>query len=314
MQEVAVGRTGLRVSRLGLGTAPLASAFWGNEETPAVATARRALDAGVTFVDTAPFYGLGESERRLGAALRGRREGVVIATKVGRLLEPGPDGEISARFDFGYDAVRRSLDSSLGRLGVDRVGVVHIHDPDDHLDEAVAGAHRALVDLREQGVIEAVSVGTNSVATASTLVERCDLDCVLVAGRYTLLDQTAAPVIQQCAERGVAYLAAGVFNSGVLARPSEEAWYDYAPVARATLDRARQIEHLCRRHGVTLRTAALSFVLAHPDVTVVIVGMAAPDEVDENLRAVGAGAPDDLWNELREAGLLVAPTTEEGSA
>jgi D-threo-aldose 1-dehydrogenase len=313
MQEVAVGGTGLRASRLGMGTAPLASIYWGNEETTAVATARRALDAGLTFFDTAPFYGLGESEVRLGAALHDRREGVVVATKVGRLLEVGPDGELEARFDFGYDAVRRSLESSLDRLSVDRVDIVHIHDPDDHVDEALAGAHRALVDLREQRVIGAVSVGTNSVATAATFVERGDLDCVLVAGRYTLLDQSAASVIQQCAERGVAYVAAGVFNSGVLARPSEGAWYDYAPVAGPILDRARQIERICRRHDVSLRTAALQFVLAHPGVTVVIVGMAAPDEVDDNLRAVTAEVPDELWTELGESGLLEAATSEEGS-
>lgn len=313
MQEVVVGRTGLRASRLGMGTAPLASVFWGNDETTAVAAARRALDGGLTFFDTAPFYGLGESEVRLGAALDDRREGVVVATKVGRLLEVGPDGELEARFDFGYDAVRRSLESSLDRLSVDRVDIVHIHDPDDHVDEALAGAHRALVDLREQGVLGAVSVGTNSVATAATFVERGDLDCVLVAGRYTLLDQSAASVIQQCAERGVAYVAAGVFNSGVLARPSEGAWYDYAPVAGPILDRARQIERICRRHDVSLRTAALQFVLAHPDVTVVIVGMAAPDEVDDNLRAVTAEVPDELWTELRESRLLETATSEEGS-
>jgi D-threo-aldose 1-dehydrogenase len=312
MQEVAVGVTGLRVSRVGMGTAPLASIFWGNDEQSAVATAARALDAGVTFFDTAPFYGLGESERRLGAALRGRREGVVIATKVGRLIDEGPDGELAARFDFGYDAVRRSLESSLDRLDVDRVDIVHIHDPDEHLDAAVDGAHRALVDLREQGVIDAVSVGTNSVATAATFLERGDLNCILVAGRYTLLEQTAAPVIRQCAERGIAYLAAGVFNSGVLARPSDEAWYDYAPVAAPTLDRARQIERVCRRHDVTLPVAALSFVLGHPDVTVVIVGMAAPEEVDDNLRAAAAQVPDDLWTELRDSGLVDATKTDEG--
>ena len=291
MQEVAVGRTGLRVSRLGMGTAPLASVYWGNDETTAVATAQRALDAGLTFFDTAPFYGLGEAEVRLGAALGDRREGVVIATKVGRLLEVGPDGALEARFDFGSDAVRRSLDSSLERLGVDRVDIVHIQDPADHVEEALSGAHRALVDLREQGVIGALSVGTNSVATAATFVERGDLDCVLVAGRYTLLDQSAAPVIQQCAERGIAYLAAGVFNSGVLARPSEGAWYDYVPVAGPTLERARQIERVCRRHDVSLGTAALHFVL----------------------RAVTAEVPDDLWTELGESGLLEPATNEEGT-
>jgi D-threo-aldose 1-dehydrogenase len=307
MEQVSLGRTGLRVSRVGLGTAPLASAFWGNTEPTAVATARRAVDAGVTFLDTAPFYGLGESESRLGAALSGRREGLVIATKVGRLLEAGPVGELQARFDFSYDAVRASLDTSLERLGVDRVDVVHIHDPDDHIDEAVAGAHRALVELRDQGVIDAVSLGTNSVATAATFLDRCDLDCVLVAGRFTLLDQSAVPVIRQCADRGIAYLAAGVFNSGVLARPAEGAWYDYAPAARPLVDRALDIERVCRRHGVTLRAAALHFVLAQPDVTVVIVGMAAPAEVDENVAVVEATVPDDLWTDLVEQGLLVAP-------
>ena len=169
MQEVVLGRTALRVSRLGLGTAPLASIFWGNDETTAGETARRALDAGVTFFDTAPFYGLGESESRLGAAVRGARDGVVIATKVGRLLDAGPDGQVEARFDFSYDAVQQSIDSSLGRLGTDRIDVVHIHDPDDHIDEAVAGAYRALVDLRDQGVIHAVSLGTNSVGDGGDL-------------------------------------------------------------------------------------------------------------------------------------------------
>ena len=152
------------------------------------------------------------------------------------------------------------------------------------VDEAFAGAHRALVDLREQGVIGAVSLGTNFVKTAEMFLDRGDLDCVLLAGRYTLLDQTAAPVIRQCAERGVAYLAAGVFNSGVLARPTEGAWYDYAPAARAVLDRARRIEQVCERHGVALPAAALSFPFMHPDVTVVIVGMATPDEVDAEHR------------------------------
>jgi D-threo-aldose 1-dehydrogenase len=150
------------------------------------------------------------------------------------------------------------------------------------------------------------------VQTATIFLERCDLDCVLVAGRYTLLDQSAAPVIQHCVDRGIAYLAAGVFNSGVLARPVEGAWYDYAPVSRPLLDRAFEIEQVCRRHDVTLRAAALHFVLAQPGVTVVIVGMAAPDEVEENLAVAQAGVPDALWTDLVEQGLLVA--TEGGPA
>ena len=311
MEEVVLGRTALRARRLGLGTAPLASVYWENDEATAVATARRAVEAGVTFFDTAPFYGLGESETRLGAALGGRRDGLVLATKVGRLLDVGPDGAVDVRFDFSYDAVRRSLDSSLSRLGVDRVDIVHIHDPEDHIDDAIAGAHRALVDLREQGVIGAVSLGTNFVQTAETFLDRGDLDCVLVAGRYTLLDQSAARVIRRCAADGVAYLAAGVFNSGVLARPVEGAWYDYAPAAEPVLEKARRIEDVCRRHGVALPAAALSFPFLHPDVSVVIVGMARPDEVDENFEVLRAGMPDDLWTELAADGLLTI--TEEGS-
>jgi D-threo-aldose 1-dehydrogenase len=146
------------------------------------------------------------------------------------------------------------------------------------------------------------------VQTATTFLGRCDLDCVLVAGRYTLLDQSASPLIEHCAQQGIAYLAAGVFNSGVLARPSEGAWYDYAPVARPLLDRALRIEQVCQRHGVTSRAAALAFVLARSGVTLAIVGMAAPHEVDENLAAADEGVPDDLWADLVEHGLLAAGT------
>ena len=229
----------------------------------------------------------------------------MIATKAGRLLEAGPDGSVEAVFDFGYDAAWRSVESSLERLGADRVDIVHVHDPDDHLDEALEGTHRALADMRDQKMIDAVSVGTNTVATASAFLERGDLDCMLVAGRYTLLDQSAAGLIAACADRGVAYLAAGVFNSGVLARPAEGAWYDYGPVSAERLKRARAIESVCRRHGATLAAAALAFPLAHPSVASVIVGMATPAEVDENLAA--AAVPADLWSELHDARLVARP-------
>ena len=294
---------------------------------------RRAFERGVRFFDTAPFYGLGESERRLGAGLRAAAAGVtgpdpsaaaagggessaaaagggvVIATKAGRLLEAGPDGSVEAVFDFGYDAAWRSVESSLERLGADRVDIVHVHDPDDHLDEALEGTHRALADMRDQKMIDAVSVGTNTVATASAFLDRGDLDCMLVAGRYTLLDQSAASLIAACADRGVASLAAGVFNSGVLARPAEGAWYDYGPVSAERLERARAVESVCRRHGATLAAAALAFPLAHPAVASVIVGMAAVAEVDENLDAAAASVPADLWSELHDAGLVARPET-----
>ena len=301
LDEVALPRTGLRIRRLALGTAPLASIFWGNDAETAVQTAARALECGIRFFDTAPFYGLGESERRLGRALAGAGgERPAIATKAGRLLTVQPDGSIDAHFDFGYDAARRSLESSLERLGVDRADIVHIHDPDDHIPEALEGTYPAVVALRDEGVIGAVSLGTNSVGTAAAFLERADLDCMLVAGRYTLLDRSAAELINACADRGVAYLAAGVFNSGVLARPRAGSWYDYGPASDATVARAAAIDSTCQRHGVTLRAAAVNFPLTNPGVTSVIVGMGEPAEVDENLAALRSGVPDDLWLELRE--------------
>ncbi len=300
LDEVALPRTGLRVRCLALGTAPFASIFWGNDASTAVQTAARALELGVRFFDTAPFYGLGEAERRLGRALAAAGgERPVIATKAGRLLTAGPDGSVDAHFDFGYDAALQSLESSLERLGVGWVDIVHIHDPDDFVNEALEGTYPALVALRDQGVIGAVSLGTNSVGTAAAFLERADLDCMLVAGRYTLLDRSAEDLIDACADRGVAYLAAGVFNSGVLARPRAGSWYDYGPASDATLARAAAIDAACQRHGVRLRAAAVSFPLTNPKIAAVVVGMAAPAEVDENLAALRTPVPDDLWLELQ---------------
>ena len=300
LDEVALPRTGLRVRRLALGTAPLASIFWGNDSDTAVQTAARALEVGIGFFDTAPFYGLGEAERRLGRAMAAAGgERPVIATKAGRLLTVEPDGSVDVHFDFSYDAARQSLESSLERLGVDRVDIVHIHDPDDHIGEAADGTYPALVAWRDEGMIGAVSLGTNSVATAAAFLERVDLDCMLVAGRYTLLDRSAANLIDACAERGVAYLAAGVFNSGVLARPRPGSWFDYGPASDATLARAAEVDSICRRHGVSLRAAALNFPLTNAAVTSVVVGMAAPAEVDENLADLRTPVPDDLWLELQ---------------
>ena len=288
-----------------MGTAPLATIFWGNDADTAVQAAARALERGVGFFDTAPFYGLGEAEQRLGQALAAAGgERPVIATKAGRLLTHGADGSVDVHFDFGYDAAMQSVESSLERLGVDRVDIVHIHDPDDHIHEALEGTYPALVALREQGMIGAVSLGTNSVATAAVFLERADLDCMLVAGRYTLLDRSAAELIDACARRGVAYLAAGVFNSGVLARPQAGAWYDYGPATDETLERAAAMGSFCKHHGVALRAAAVNFPLTNPGVSAVVVGMAAPAEVDENLAALRTPVPAGLWTDLRRERLL----------
>ena len=245
MEQVPLGATGVRVSRLVMGCAPLGGLFAPVPEPQARATVEEAWDLGVRAFDTAPHYGAGLSEQRLGAALRDRpRDEYVLSTKVGRLLVAGTPGESTGADifaessglgrvrDYSPDGVRRSLEQSLDRLGLDRADVVHVHDAEEHLDQAIREAVPALVELREQGAIGAVSVGIDHPAAAVRFVREADLDCVLIAGRYTLLDQSAATeLLPLCRQRGVAVLAAAPFNSGVLAdpRPGATYWYRAAP-------------------------------------------------------------------------------------
>lgn len=298
LPTAALGRTALRPTRLVFGTAPLATVFWGNDEATAVQAVTAALDAGIGMIDTAPLYGLGEAESRVGAALVDRRA-PILTTKVGRTLS-GPIGDhASIEFDFARDAVLRSLEGSMQRLGVDRIDVVHVHDPDDHLAEAVDSCVPTLVELREQGVIGAVSVGANSTATVAWMLEHADLDVVMVAGRLSLLDRSAADeLLPQCGARGVGVLVAGVFNSGVLARPAEGAWYDYAPADAALVERARRMNEVCARHGISLRAAAMQLPLRHPEVAAVVVGMASAAEVAANVADFVVPIPDEVWSEL----------------
>ena len=257
--------------------------------------------------DSAPLYGLGESETRLGRALASvDRDDVAVATKVGRSLIPTPDPGlgIDAVFDFGRDATLRSLESSLERLGLDRIDIVHIHDPDDHLTEAVDGTYAALDQLRGEGAVRAVSVGTNVVETARFFLRNADLDCVMVAGRLTLIDQSAGvDLVPECRRAGTAYLAAGVFNSGVLADPKPGSWFDYAPASPDVLKRAAAIRAACETHGVSLRTAALHYPLTVDGVTAVIVGMSSPAEVDDNITALHSTIPPALWSDLADQGV-----------
>jgi D-threo-aldose 1-dehydrogenase len=299
LEHVPFGRTGLTVTRLGLGTAPLASIFWGNDEARAVATAGRAAERGIRLFDSAPLYGLGESETRLGAALASiDRDDVVVATKAGRSLVRSQAGEVDAVFDFSHEATLRQLESSLERLGLDRIDIVHIHDPEDHLADAIDGTYAALDRLRTEGVVRAVSVGTNVVETARHFLRNADMDCVMVAGRLTLLDHSAADLVAECRDGGVAYVAAGVFNSGVLADPQPGSWYDYAPASIDVLGRATAMRAACESHGVSLRTAALHFPLTVDGVTAVIVGMSSPTEVDDNLAGFQSTIPPALWTDL----------------
>jgi len=320
MNARAIRRAGLELSELSLGCAQLGNLYRAVGDDEARATVDAAWELGIRYFDTAPHYGLGLSERRLGQALAGRpRSELVVSTKVGRLLEPlaAPTGVDDGGFDvpathrrvwdFSRDGVLRSLESSLERLGLDRVDIVYLHDPDDHWPEAIGTAYPALEELRAQGVVSAIGAGMNQTAMLAAFARETDMDVLMLAGRYTLLDQTALDeLIPACEERGVGLVAAGVFNSGVLARarPRRGARYDYSVPPDDVLRRAERIDEICDRNGVELPAAALAFPLAHPVVASVCVGARSPEQIERNASLYRSGVPEAVWDELRAAGLL----------
>lgn len=303
-----LGRRGVTVTRLGLGCAPLGNLFETVEEVDADATVAAAWDAGIRYFDTAPLYGLGLSEERVGRALRGRpRDEFVLSTKVGRLIEnePGADPGIFAvapgrvaTFDYSRDAVLRSIDASLGRLGLDRIDVVLVHDPDDHEQEAIDHAFPTLIELRDQGVIRAVGSGMNQAAMLQRFVARVDLDAVLLAGRWTLLDRSGAGLLDLCEARGVGVILGGVFNSGLLADPDGATTFDYAPAPDDLRRRARDLRDRAAVHGVSLTGAALAFGRRHPAVATTVVGARSAAEVEQNVAAWRQEPPPACWDEL----------------
>lgn len=315
-ERVRIGRTGVHVTRLGLGLAPIGGLYRPVGDRQARATVARAWQLGVRYFDVAPLYGNGLAERRAGPVLAARpRADFALSTKVGRLLRPGGgDGQdiwaepagVAPRFDFTGDGVRASYAESLARLGLDRADILHLHDPEGpHLARAVHEALPALVRLRAEGRIGAVSAGMNDAAPLAALVGTGDLDCVLVAGRCTLLDQSADDdLLPLCADRGVTVIAAGVYNSGLLADPRPDARYDYAPAPPALLERAAALRAVCDRHGVPLRAAALQFPLTRPAVGCVLVGARSPAEVTDAVRMAAVPVPPALWTDLRADGLI----------
>lgn len=311
----------MKLSPLGLGGAQLGNLYQAIDDDTAAATVRCAWDEGIRYFDTAPHYGLGLSERRLGAALAAYpRDEYVLSTKVGRVLEPraAAPGERDdqgfdvpatylRRWDFSRDGVLRSLESSLDRLGLDRVDVVYVHDPDDHFAEAVRGAFPALLELREQGVVGAVGAGMNQTPMLTEFVRRFDLDHVLMAGRYTLLNQPALDdLLPLCLERGVGVVAGGVFNAGILATAEPGAIYDYAAAPAELVEKARRIAEICALHGVELPEAALALPASHPAVVSVVVGAHDAGQVAANARRAAKVVPAVLWTDLVDAGLLRA--------
>jgi D-threo-aldose 1-dehydrogenase len=315
-EKVRLGRTDLTVTRLGLGTAPLAGLYSPVTAESAIATLDTAWNLGVRFFDTAPLYGYGNGEERTGRALRNRpRSEFTLSTKVGRLLRPDAPPErgrmffgtpaLNPVFDFTYDGVMRSVEASRERLGIERIDMLHIHDPDDHFDEAVSGAYRALDRLRSEGAIGAVGAGMNQAEMLARFARTADFDCFLLAGRYTLLDQVALKeLLPLCHERGIAIIAAGVYNSGILGDPTTGARYNYVRAPADLIHRAQRIAAVCERHGVPLRAAAVQFPLGHPAVGTVLVGCRSVEQVEDSVRMFETVIPAQLWQELKSERLL----------
>jgi D-threo-aldose 1-dehydrogenase len=312
---------GPALTELGLGTSGFGNLFHETTDDDALAAFDAAWQGGVRYFDTAPHYGLGLSERRLGAALRDRpRAEYVLSTKVGRLLVPTPerahqlddDGFVvpattRREWDFSRDGILRSVESSLDRLGVETVDILYLHDPDDHWDAASTTGIDALVELREQGVTRAIGAGMNQSAMLAEFVRRCDVDLMMLAGRYTLLDQSALDDLLPVAlERGVGVVAAGVYNSGLLSRAvvPDDAHYEYQAAPPQLVARAREIAEICGRHGVTLPDVAVQFPLRHPAVVSVVLGARDGRQSAGGLERLAVDIPEELWGELEEAGIL----------
>lgn len=326
-----LGRSGVEVTIMGFGGAPLGNMYQAFSDTQARATVEACHAAGIRYFDTAPLYGFGLSEHRLGEALRGKgREELVLSTKVGRLLEPGDPASLdhgqfkealpfAQVYDYSYDGVMRSLEDSLQRLGTWRVDILLVHDLDvwthgseearrARVEEFMAGGYRAMVALREQGVVRAIGAGVNETAACQDLAERGDFDCFLLAGRYTLLEQAPLDAfLPLCEQRNIALIIGGAYNTGILATGAiPGAYFQYAPAPPEIMERVRQIEVICNRYRVRLPTAALQFPLGHPAVATVIPGTRAPAEVAQNIEIFTPDIPADFWAELKHEGLLRA--------
>jgi D-threo-aldose 1-dehydrogenase len=313
-----LGGSGVEVSPLAFGAAGIGNLYSEVSEEQAYDAVQTAWQSGIRYFDTAPHYGLGLSERRLGAALREHpRTAYTVSTKVGRLLRPTDEGgddrangfAVPAThrrvWDFSADGVRRGLEASLERLGLDRVDVVYLHDPDDHAEQAFREGYPALEKLRSEGLVGAIGAGMNQAGMLTRFVCETDVDVVLCAGRYTLLDQRAlTELLPAAAERGVSVVVGGAFNSGLLADPRPGATFNYATAPEELLDRALRLKTLAERHGTTLRAAALAFCSAHPAVASVLVGARSAAEVRDCAEQFAATVPAGFWRELREAGLL----------
>lgn len=325
-----LGRTGLSVTALGLGLAPLGNLYRSISGAEACETLEAAHELGIRYFDTAPYYGFGLSERRAGDALRGRPD-VVISTKVGRLLKPAPDADTASdrhgfispmpfepEFDYSYDGILRSHEQSLQRLGLARIDILLIHDigrlthGEKHTERLAqlidGGGLKALRRLRDEKMVSAIGLGVNEMEICLDLMDRAELDLLLLAGRYTLLEQGALDrLLPRCTAESVPVVIGGPFNSGILATGTTAAApprYNYGPAPAEVRQRAQRLDEVCTSHGVPLVAAALQFPLAHPAVSAVIPGFASADEVRAGVAHFKTPIPDGLWADLQHEGLI----------
>ncbi|MEU9671557.1 aldo/keto reductase [Streptomyces bobili] len=320
MRKQRISHTAVELTELGFGASGLGNLYRTTPAEDATAAVEAAWEAGIRYFDTAPHYGLGLSERRLGAALRHRpRADYTVSSKVGRLLVPnehrrGVDSEgfvvrddLRREWDFSRDGVLRSIEATLQRAGLDRLDVVYVHDPDDHWQQATDEAMPTLADLRDQGVVGAVGAGMNQSAMLTRFLRETAADVVMLAGRYTLLDQSALDdVLPAAQELGKSVVAVGVFNSGLLSQeqPEEGMKYDYRMAPPELVTRARAIAEVCVGHGTTLPAAAIAFARRHPSIISVTLGMRSAAHVNRNAELRRRPVPEGLWDDLRERGLI----------
>ena len=333
-KKVELGNTGVKVPRLGLGTAPLSGAtlgdglYGGTAHGEAVRILDRAQQLGISYVDTAPLYGTGRAEARIGfsAYTSVDRDSFVISTKIGRVLDPMSDGlaarddpdgigELVAVNSWTRDNVLRSLEDSLKRLNTDHIDIVYVHDPDVETygkEQAINEAFPTLIELKEQKVIKAIGCGMNEWQMPLDFIQRFDLDIILLAGRYTLLDHSGlSQFLPECVNRNVKIAVGGPYNSGILARDlSKPVTFDYEPAPDDLVAQARELTKICLEHHVDLKAVALQFVLAHPAIATAIPGAQSIAELEENIKMVQQDIPATLWTSMREAGLIPqnAPT------
>ena len=316
-EMVNIKGTDIQITKLSLGSAPLAGLFRSVSDQESDELIELALNSGIRYFDSAPLYGYGLAEKRIGRVVKNSDKPFVLSTKVGRLLKAGvnqeqdkwpiADPNIEIYFDYSPDGIKKSLEASYERFGNLQAPIIYIHDPENWISEAVNVVYPILDDLRRQGVIKAIGIGVNYVNTAIAVMKDTDLNVALLAGRYTLLDQSSQEELYPLAlKKNVSIVAAGVMNSGILANPRPGAHYDYEPAKKELVDRAIKIKEKLNEFGVPLTAAALQFPLRHKAVTTVLVGAANCNEMRINIEGFDLDIPNEAWESLEKSG-LVAP-------